>query len=256
MQPFERHRRKVAETIRTLRQERRWTQAELARKLDLSQSRLSELERGAGSFTAEQLLEVLRLFNVPASQFGSSAPADVDGQLQNSLRRLGAAQLRELDHLVPSEQLARLHDVLREALVGATEPRLVTGAGAVLVRHVDRVNLRKLELDLAQLGLERRLGWLLDNLLAAIERQRDVDRTWRARYRRAALAFELVLDAARARLPAEPPLDLLDPTIRSRATLDAVRATASPIANRWGIVTALTPDDFASALEAARARHS
>jgi transcriptional regulator with XRE-family HTH domain len=44
----------IARNVRELRKERRWTQAELAKRLDLSQARLSEIEGGDGSFTAEQ----------------------------------------------------------------------------------------------------------------------------------------------------------------------------------------------------------
>ena len=39
---------KIATKVRELRKQRRWTQAELAKRLGLSQSRLSEIERGAG----------------------------------------------------------------------------------------------------------------------------------------------------------------------------------------------------------------
>ena len=54
---------------------------------------MSEIERGDGSFTAEQFLAILKLFNVPASHFTSSTPQP-DSSLQNALARLGAAQRR------------------------------------------------------------------------------------------------------------------------------------------------------------------
>lgn len=59
----------IAGKIRDLRRNRHWTQAELSKQLGLSQGRYSEIERGQGSFTAEQLLEILKLFNVPVSHF-------------------------------------------------------------------------------------------------------------------------------------------------------------------------------------------
>src|SRR5262245_15672041 len=87
-------RRRIADQVRALRQERHWTQATLADRLGLSQSRLSEIERGAGSFTAEQLLAMLRTFNVPLSYF--AAPTrDPEAEIQNALARLGAAHLQE-----------------------------------------------------------------------------------------------------------------------------------------------------------------
>src|SRR5580658_327261 len=92
-------RSEIARTVRELRKERRWTQAELAKRLDLSQARLSEIEGGDGSFTAEQFLLLLRLFNVGTNRFapsgGSSAGHDHEAQIQNALARLGALHLKE-----------------------------------------------------------------------------------------------------------------------------------------------------------------
>src|SRR6185436_20500519 len=69
---LDRRRSDVAAKVRALRKARRWTQAELGKRLGLSQARLSEIEGGDGSFTAEQLLLLLKLFNVGASRFVSS----------------------------------------------------------------------------------------------------------------------------------------------------------------------------------------
>ena len=69
--------------VRELRTERRWTQAVLAEKLGLSPARLSEIERGGGSFTAEQFLEVLRLFNVNVDAF--AGPQRVEDELRTRL---------------------------------------------------------------------------------------------------------------------------------------------------------------------------
>jgi transcriptional regulator with XRE-family HTH domain len=65
----------------------RWTQEEFAHHLHLSQGRLSDLERGNGSFTSEQFLKILTLFNIPTSHFAANA-ASHDSQLQNALARL------------------------------------------------------------------------------------------------------------------------------------------------------------------------
>ena len=50
----------IVEKIRRLRQKNHWTQVRLARLLGLSQNRLSEIERGHGSFSAEQFLLILK----------------------------------------------------------------------------------------------------------------------------------------------------------------------------------------------------
>src|SRR5262249_18893316 len=89
----ERNRARIAREVKRLREDRRWTQAELSKRLGLSQSRLSEIERGQGSFTAEQFLTILKLFNVSVTRFASARKPSTE--LQNALARLGADHLQE-----------------------------------------------------------------------------------------------------------------------------------------------------------------
>ena len=249
-------RQKVAGEVRALRSARRLTQAELAAELGISQGRLSELERGNGSFTAEQLLFLLKLFNVPASHFAPPT-LDHDAQIQNALARHGAVNLRESSDLVPSDQLDDVGEVVREALLSGS-PRLLTALAPVLVRNINRVHLGKLRLDLVQAGLERRLAWLVDNTLAAIrsELPRSLPRPLAQRYRRAEAVLEVFLDLATLREAAmieSAPPDLLDATISSAKTRHAVAAASSAISKSWGIITSLQPEDFVEALRAANA---
>lgn len=244
----------VTRRVRSLRTARHMTQKELAARLGLSQGRLSEIERGDGSFTAEQLLLMLQLFNVPASHFLPPAH-DQGAELQNALVRLGAAHLHEAADVLPTERLEDVADVVREALLTAT-PRHLTALAPVLVHNIDRVSLRKLRADLAEAGLDRRLGWLVDNTREAVrlELRGPLRRPVALRYRRA----EVVLDAflGFAGLPVDAsvaPLDLLDTTIASPKTQREVAAAASSISKRWGIVTDLQLEDFAEALRAAHA---
>ena len=245
----------IARKVKDLRRERRWTQAELSRRLRLSQSRLSEIERGAGSFTAEQFLEILKLFNVAASDF-APAPLGESSELQNSLARLGALHLHESTEILPSERLNSVSDVIREAIVTAEFPRLITALGPVLVRNIDRINLKRLHLQLAAAGLERRLAWVVENTLEALRRELPglAPASWRRLYNRAQVVLESFLDflKSESRDQASAP-DILDPGIRSRQTLEEVAASSSPISRHWGIVTTLRPEDFVVALRGARA---
>jgi transcriptional regulator with XRE-family HTH domain len=256
---LEKTRTDIARKVRELRQERHWTQAELSSRLQLSQNRLSEIERGASSFTAEQFLTILKLFNVPVNHFSQAAPNQTS-ELQNALARLGALHLQENAEVLPSERLEKVGDVLRETLVAAEYPRLITALGPVLVRHVDSINLKKLEAQLAEAGLARRLAWLIDNTLEALRRelQRSPPRRWGQLYRRAEIVLGTFVELLTSdqRLQAghsESTLDLLDTGIRSKKTLEEVRASSSSISRRWGIVTTLQPEDFLEALRGARA---
>ena len=254
-------RRKIATKARELRRSRKWTQAELARRLRLSQSRLSDIERGAGSFTAEQFLLLLKLFNVTTSDFVSE-PGEQELRIQNAVARLGARHLQESVRVLPSEQLQDVQAVLREAIVDGS-PRLVTSLAPVLARNAIKLNLVKLYAELERLGLERRLLWVAENTLRALElfhKEPGPDRREWARIDRAA---ELVLQhllkvmapSGRDSAPRSAPPDILDTTIRSERTLDDVQRSSSEMSQRWGIVTSLRPEDFLQALKAARAGH-
>lgn len=252
---LEQLRKSVTSRVRSLRTARHMTQKELAARLGLSQPRLSEIERGDGSFTAEQLLLVLQLFNVPASHFLPPA-RDEGAELQNALVRLGATHLHEVADASPTERLEEVADVVREALLTAA-PRHLTALAPVLVHNIDRVSLRKMRADLVEAGLDRRLGWLVDNTREAVrlELRGPLRRPMAPRYRRAEVVLGAFLDFASppADSASAAPLDLLDTTIASPKTQREVAEAASSISKRWGIVTDLQPEDFAEALRAAHA---
>jgi transcriptional regulator with XRE-family HTH domain len=250
-------RSKIAKEIRALRLERRWTQAGLAERLGLSQNRLSEIERGDGSFTAEQFLRVLRLFNVDLRRFAPEKE-DHDAALQNALARFGATELHESGDVLPTDEHSDVAAVVREALAGGV-PRFLTALAPVLVRNVDRLRLNKLFVDLRDAGLENRLGWVVENTVEAAraELAAGAPPKWAQLCRRAELLLKSVLLAIP--VPTTPTtellpevLDLIDPSIRSEQSLKEVRAGASDISRKWKVVSGLQPQDFLRALRAAR----
>jgi len=248
----------ISKKIRQLRQERHWTQAELAKLLGLSQNRLSELERGKGSFTAEQLIAVLTTFNVPIDYFakakGKKSNAD---QLQNALARLGATHLIELEAL-PSDTVKDAVSAIRETLISAEYSRYLTGIAPVIVKNGRNINLFRLRAELAEAGLDRRLGWVLDNTLEAIRRElkHELPREAALAYRQTELLLEPLLASWREERGAwkyeHAPEDFLDPDINSRQTAEELRADASAISKRWRILTGIKVEDFVHALEMAR----
>jgi transcriptional regulator with XRE-family HTH domain len=248
----------IAQKVSRFRKERNWTQAELSKKLGLSQARLSQIEGGAGSFTAEQFLTILELFNASVVDFGVG-PVDHGADLQNSLARLGALHLNESSDQAPSERLSDVTDAVRETLLLADSPRQITALAPVLAVHADDIKLRALEARLTELGLHRRLGWVLENVVAAAEDETTggLTRTWRTIYSRARVILGVHLSSMVARGAAkwsetDGAWDVLDRTVRSPQTLREVIGAASPISRRWGIATSLQTTDFARALKGAR----
>lgn len=252
MAALETERVAIAEGVRALRISRGLTQAALAKQLGLSQNRLSEIERGAGSFSAEQFLRILQLFNVGVSEF-AVRERDRKLEVQNALARLGAIQLHESSDLLLSEELQQVHEVVREALL-LGEPRLVTAVAPVMIAQGARLNLARLHADLERLGRERRLAWVVDNMLEALDvlGHEDNGSAWSRLRRRVEVPYQLFLESIRASssAPTNPVPDILDATIRTRRTLDEVQRLASPASARWGIATSLKLEDFVDALRA------
>lgn len=249
-------RSKIGAKVRQLRRERRWTQARLAELLGLSQNYLSVLERGQGSFTAEQLLTILKHFNVPIDYFSPEKTA-VENQIQNALARQGAVHLAESE-LIPSERLKKAADAIREALVSAESARQITAIAPILVSHADQLNLDRLHNEFAELGLEFRLGWAVENTLEAIKREEEsagLPPLWRRKYRRARLIIDAYTKSWREH-PGEPgkppPFTPLDPEITSEETFEEIKKSAPLISKKWRIVSRLGVEDFARALRAAR----
>jgi len=248
----------IARKVRRLRKVRHWTQADLSKAIGLSQSRFSEIERGKGSFTAEQFLAILQTFNVAATHFAKELAQDQTMEIQNALARLGGAHLRESANVLPSEQLNEVSNAVRETLITGN-PRLITALAPVLVSNIDRVNFRKLHATFVDAGLERRLAWLVENILEALIRERDraLSRTEKKIYRRAEVVLSNFVGFVRAHHGEEgansemQSLDILDERIRSNKTLKDVRTLSSDISKRWGIITSLHPNDFIAALRAA-----
>jgi transcriptional regulator with XRE-family HTH domain len=227
--------------------------AELARRLGVSQPQLSLVERGAASLTAEQFLEILKLFNASATDFTTGSPNSNELDVQNALARHGGRHLHVSDRLVLSEYLAQVHATIIEALATGS-PRLLTALAPVLVRNADRINFAKMTSDAHARGLLHRLYWAIENTIAAIEADGDARPSDDARLQ--SLASRRLKAAMRFAFGYEATLeglDLLDPTIRSEQTAVDVEAASSPISKRWHIVTSLQPKDFADALREANA---
>jgi len=246
-------RERIAVVVRGLRRERAWTQAELAKKLGMSQGRLSQIESGGGSFSAEQLLLILKLFNVTPARFTDDLE-NPGSQLQNTLARLGASHLYEGDDVLPGASSDDVSKIVAETLTEG-DPRLTAALAPVVVSNIDRTPLSKVQLDLARAGFERRLPWLCENLVQAIasELKTDPSRTWSKGARRADLVLKLFLGATTPpseRLPFD--WDPLDAGIRTIKTALEVREAASEISRKWHIITRLTPEDFVRALRDAR----
>ena len=107
---------------------------------------------------------------------------------------------------------------------------------------------------LDRVGLAHRLGWAVDNTVAALGKLDSTSAPIRTRQqrRRAQVVLGSWLEAARSRKRSATSVDVLDPTIRSEATLKEVQRARSAVSKRWGVVSVLAVNDFAAALEAAQ----
>lgn len=284
MKPVERQitREKIAKAVHALRESRQFTQMDMAKALGMSQGRYSIIERGLGSFTAEQFLMILRTFNVPASHFAAQM-GSAETDLQNALSRWGALHLVSDNRVLPSQELEEVEKLVEEVLIAGEPPRQITALAPVLVRNVARLNLNKLWAEFVGYGLERRLAWLLDSTREAIKSElaRKPKGKHTGVYKRAEFALRLFLKTEpRMKIKKQHSwrsdqdykdfgdkfrwdqygdgedglglqLDILGMPILSEKTLNEVLSEMSDTANTWAVATAIKPEDFIEALRAA-----
>jgi transcriptional regulator with XRE-family HTH domain len=241
----------IAQKVRSLRKGRGLSQGQLARLLQLSTSRLCEIEGGKGSFTAEQLIFLLKFFNVPLSHF-ETQPEDPGDAIQKALAHHGAEHLVENRDLLPSERLERLETVIQEALLDAGSARWIAALAPVLVRNIDQVNLQKLYAKFRDYGLQNRFLWLLDNVAQAVREAQEepLPRKQLVLLRRALSALEAFREWIQPGLQQgeEGPEDTLGSGILSPETRKEIRQSSSEISKRWRILTSIQVADFKDAL--------
>lgn len=251
---------KIGPRVRELRQERRLTQARLAALLHITQGHLSQLEHGKRSFSAEQLLVILKHFNVPIDIFEKQRP-DAGSQIQNALARQGATHLHESENVLPSDRLKGAIAAIREALVSGESARQIAAIAPVLVAHAGQINLARLRGEFAELGLENRFNWAIECVGEALKKETSTQllpQKWLIKYRRAVTVldsfFSPTFGPAGAPYDAEDPkpFDILDLDITTPETLKTVAGNLSPIARKWRVVTEIEVDDFVRALRASR----
>lgn len=251
-----RQRTEIAKKVRQLREGRRITQEALSAELGLSQGRYSVIERGNGSFSAEQFLEILRIFNVSPSYFAVKTPKK-ESVLQNALARLGAWHLVESQDALPDAFEDDPAEVVKEVLLGSESPRQIAALAPVLVAQFEKINFQKLWTQFVDFGFEGRLGWLLENTVTALRSVEGGSRKERLRLSRAEVIFQEALDHAQETcgVTGRPRgRDILEPVYSSRS-LNEDWKSGSEISQKWNIVSSLLPSDFRTALEAARASH-
>lgn len=250
----------IVKKIRRLRQENKWTQNRLARLLGLSQNRLSEIERGRGSFTAEQFLLVLQTFSVPLRYFSSGHTVSEEKRLQNAISRLGAGPLQETRDLLPTEKLENAAAVIREVLTSSANPRQITSLAPVIVHQPSSLALNNLRLAFFGEGRINRLGWLFESVLKAVRNDlranpNTLSRKWKDRYHRTIVLLEHILQypGFAVRPLKNKPEEPLEPgVLQSQEAFKEAKTSRDPTAKKWGVVTRIKTEDFVRSLRETR----
>lgn len=240
----------IGARLRALRQGRRWSQAEVAQRLGLTQSQLSKVERGAAELNARAFVNALALFNVGVERFGGGAAREDDG-LRHALVAHGARHLLGDERLV-EQRWSSPTVVAAEVLRRGGPSRELAALAPVIAIAQPEVSLPGVHRALWQEGREGRVGWLVETLLQVL-------RAWRwgepseelgRRRQRALLALELYAETA----PHSPSACAMTDPLSGVTTLESVRellAEGDAIARKWRIATPLTTGDFEDALRQA-----
>lgn len=117
----------ISDRVRLLRQERRWTQAELGEKIGVHQKQVSAYERGANIPSTEVLIKLAEAFNVSLDYLAFEAKgqsARINIQDRDLLRRFEA-----LDSL--SEQDKNLAKQILDLLILKNRFKDLVGTGPI-----------------------------------------------------------------------------------------------------------------------------
>lgn len=238
----------IADIVKTARKKRRLSQSELAKRLDITQARYSQIENGKGSFSAEQLIELVRFFNIPLSAFETSKKTfDEEQVLQNAIAYFGGQNLYEASDLLPSEKFDKLNGVIVETMIAGGPSRLLTSLAAVIVKNVSDVDFHWIESRLFQRGCLNRWGWLLENTLEALEQYPNYNKKV---YGKAHFRISRGLDILKLEWETGKET-ILDNNIASEKTLRLITDERSDISKKWKIISRIQAEDFKIALNEA-----
>lgn len=253
--------------VRELRKKRSMSQDYLARLLGVSQGWLSYVEKGEGSLTAEQLLEILKIFNEVPQAF-DLAERNPEAEFQRALVQQGADHLFQDPRVLPSNLNQDIEATIREVLLDGRNPRQLTAIAPVLARNYDTIDLKRLWARFVDYHLQNRLGWALENVAEAIDQLVPRLTSHDARpLRRAGIALRNflairapeisegstssgILRAGQNRDEILSRLDVLGEKTLSWKTISDLWSSADPASRRWGVVSSLKPQDFYDALKA------
>lgn len=242
----------IARIIKTARRDRRLSQSKLAGRLDITQARYSQIENEKGSFSAEQLITLVRFFNIPLSAFETSKKkSSEDRELQNAVAYFGGKNLYESSDLLPSEKFDRLNSVVVETIIIGSPTRLLTSLAAVIVKNINNVDFNWIESRLFQRSYLNRWGWFLENTFEALKIFSRYNKKMHgtAYYKLSRgldlLKFEWEIGKNTFKET------VLDNNILSEKTERLVMAKRSDISKKWKIVSRLQLEDFKIALDEA-----
>lgn len=234
-------RKRIAALVATERRARTLSQAALAAELGVSQAHLSNVERGRASFTAEQLLYLLRRFNLGLETL--LPVVDEGAAAQNALLHHGAWHLAHIP-AAGAPRYQNVNDLVVHVLC-VPEPRHVTALLPVFLHSVRRISLPSVQEGLSQAHVAGRLRWFLDMVKAAVGPQQSIPPRYQLPAREVLMVIEL---AAHAAVLESDHIDAFDPSIRSVQTARELLAEGDPISKRHRIATSLRVADFVDAM--------
>lgn len=218
--------------LKQLRKQRRWTQKEAAKKLELTQAYLSLLESGNRRLTDDLIAAAVRVFRLPAANLPVGRELSYLGSMNNHelTRNLAAIGYRGFSHIKPS-RAKNPAEVLVAALGNnRLDARLVESL-PWLVSEVPETSWDKVVRAAKIKDLQNRLGFVTVLARLVAERREENKKAERLKRRETQLAPSRLLQE-----------DILCNDSLTETEKNWIRQNRLPEAEFWRVLSDLKPE--------------
>lgn len=246
------YQKELSVALPKIRQRLGITQAEMAKRIGVSQPKLCDIEGGYSTLTFPEVLVLMSAYNLALKDLVELPQWNAPMRIRQALARFGAFELHQDERVIISEELMELQDVIRQTLVIYPEKRTLCALAPLIVKHIKQLNFDGIAMKLYDIGVDGRLWWLVEGTLWAVRVRRKfyLPKQVLQLYNTANLILTRKSKSANYffSLRRAYPTDYLDCELAGKRAMENIRVARDALATRWRIMSLIKQEDFTEAL--------